>query len=398
MSEYQYYSFLAVDRPLDHEQIAELRALSSRAEITSTSFENHYNYSDFRGDPKTLVEQYFDGFLYLANWGSRQLMLRLPAGTLDLATARRYCHADATTVWASDGDVILDLSIEDYEENDWDVSGSGWLASIIPVRADLMAGDHRALYLAWLLSVQHDGFDDDGDDSGDDLEPPVPPGLEQLTGSLRSLADFLRLDADLVTAAAERSEPLSVADPLSTADLDRWAAELPLAEKDEVLRRVLYGESVGLRAELLRRYRQAASAAEPDGGTGAGRRTVRQLLDAADAVRAERKQREAEQLVAEQARRERAAAKARQQRLAQLRGRGDAVWDAIETMAASKKPGEYDRAVALLVDLQALAAGDGTAEAFDRRVAQLRQRHERKPSLMGRLDAAGLPGIGGGGR
>lgn len=406
VSEYQYYSFLAVDHPLGREQIAELRALSTRAEITSTSFENHYNYGDFRGDPKALVEQYFDGFLYLANWGSRQLLLRLPCGALDLATARRYCHADAAAVWASEDAVILDLSVEGYEDDDWDVSGSGWLASIIPIRADLLAGDRRSLYLAWLLSVQHDEIVDDSgvvndsidDDPGDDLEPPVPPGLGQLTGSLSSLVDFLGIDADLVAAAAERSEPLTFADSPAIADLDRWAAELPQPEKDEVLRRVLRGETVGLRAELLRRYRRATSACELADDTGENRRTVRQLLQAADGIRAKRQQREAEQRAAEQARRERAAEQARQRRLANLRSRGDVVWDEIEAMAVSKKPGEYDRAVALLVDLQTLAAADATAEAFGRLVAELRQRHERKPSLMGRLDAAGLPGTAGGGR
>jgi hypothetical protein len=37
MSENQYYEFLAVDRPLDERQQAEVRALSTRARITATS-------------------------------------------------------------------------------------------------------------------------------------------------------------------------------------------------------------------------------------------------------------------------------------------------------------------------------------------------------------------------
>jgi len=32
MSEYQYYEFLAIDRPLTADEMAELRALSTRAE------------------------------------------------------------------------------------------------------------------------------------------------------------------------------------------------------------------------------------------------------------------------------------------------------------------------------------------------------------------------------
>jgi len=42
MSEYQYYEFQAVDRPLTEAERTELRALSSRARITATSFTDHY--------------------------------------------------------------------------------------------------------------------------------------------------------------------------------------------------------------------------------------------------------------------------------------------------------------------------------------------------------------------
>src|SRR5215471_4970335 len=78
MSEYQYYAFRAVDRPLSHAEMKRLRAVSTRARITSTSFVNHYDWGDFKGDPDQFMELYFDLFLYLANWGSRRFSLRLP--------------------------------------------------------------------------------------------------------------------------------------------------------------------------------------------------------------------------------------------------------------------------------------------------------------------------------
>ena len=52
MSEYQYYEFQAIDRPLTSRQMDELRKLSTRAEITPTSFTNEYHWGDFRGDPR----------------------------------------------------------------------------------------------------------------------------------------------------------------------------------------------------------------------------------------------------------------------------------------------------------------------------------------------------------
>jgi len=47
MSEYQYYEFQAIDKPLDKKAVQALRTLSSRAQITPTSFVNEYNWGDF---------------------------------------------------------------------------------------------------------------------------------------------------------------------------------------------------------------------------------------------------------------------------------------------------------------------------------------------------------------
>jgi len=44
MSEYQYYEFRALDRPLDEREMKMPRSLSSRGEITSNSFVNTYNW------------------------------------------------------------------------------------------------------------------------------------------------------------------------------------------------------------------------------------------------------------------------------------------------------------------------------------------------------------------
>jgi hypothetical protein len=40
MSEYQYYEFQAIDRPLSVKEMSELRSCSTRARITPTSFVN----------------------------------------------------------------------------------------------------------------------------------------------------------------------------------------------------------------------------------------------------------------------------------------------------------------------------------------------------------------------
>jgi hypothetical protein len=60
MSEYQYYEFVAIDRPTSGQQHAEQRNLSTGARITATSFTNEYHWGDFRGDRRFMMERYFD--------------------------------------------------------------------------------------------------------------------------------------------------------------------------------------------------------------------------------------------------------------------------------------------------------------------------------------------------
>src|SRR2546422_9329409 len=92
MSEYQYYEFRAIDRPLDKRAMGELRAITSRARITPTSLVNEYHWGDFKDDPDKLMDKYFDAHLYYANWGTRRLTLRLPR-RLALRSPRRVRSA-----------------------------------------------------------------------------------------------------------------------------------------------------------------------------------------------------------------------------------------------------------------------------------------------------------------
>ncbi len=84
MSEYQYYEFQAIDRPLSQAAQAELRSISSRAKITATSFINEYSYGDLKAQPLDLVQSYFDLHLYVANWGTHQVLMKLPKRLVDL--------------------------------------------------------------------------------------------------------------------------------------------------------------------------------------------------------------------------------------------------------------------------------------------------------------------------
>jgi hypothetical protein len=75
MSEFQYYEFVALDRPLSATERKRLRAITSRATITSTRLVNTCEWGNFKADPRDLVAKCFDAFLYYANWGTRRLII-----------------------------------------------------------------------------------------------------------------------------------------------------------------------------------------------------------------------------------------------------------------------------------------------------------------------------------
>ena len=68
MSEYQYHEFAAVDRPLADDEMAALRAMSTRATITPTGFVNHYEWGGLKADPSDWIRRYFAAFVYVADW------------------------------------------------------------------------------------------------------------------------------------------------------------------------------------------------------------------------------------------------------------------------------------------------------------------------------------------
>jgi hypothetical protein len=388
VSEYQYYEFRTLDRRLTAEQQRQLRSLSSRAEISATRLTNEYSFGNFRGDPGRLLEEYFDAYLYAANWGTRELGFRLPRALLDAQTARLYC-AKEYRAWVTETTehVIIRFRWDDDEGDDW-IEGDGLIDPLLAARGELAAGDTRLLYLGWLLKVQLGGLDDDEDEDEDleEAEPPVPAGLKELSDSLASVAEFLKIDDDLIAAAAKASGPLV---PISADGIADWVTALPASEKNKFLTMVAEGEGAQVEALLVRRFRResrAAGAAAASAG-----RTASELLAGAEARRAAR---EAAGARARQEARARLAAEqaaAHERRLERLTGSKEETWQQVEKLTMFSKPKEYDQAVQLLRDLHEIARREDDIPAFTARVRDLRTRYAKRPSLMERFDKAGLP-------
>ncbi|WP_339137677.1 MAG: hypothetical protein WGN25_06180 [Candidatus Electrothrix sp. GW3-4] len=380
MSEYQYYEFQAIDKPLSQKDQQVLRDISSRAQITSTSFVNEYNYGNFKGTPLKLVEKYFDAFLYVSNWGIHQLLLRIPRKLIDLDLASKYCIGDSWTIYEKGDYLIFDFTSE-TEDYDWE-EGEGYLSPLISLRSDLIQGDYRCLYLAWLFCAQMDELEDDEE------EPPVPANLGNLNASLESFADFMRLDKDLIQVAAESSiaEQKSIQNDQK---LKIWIDGLPSSEKDTIIFRLINDGDPHIGNELLQRFSKTLSTQDTK-SNGKKSRTVMELLQKAEAYTKEKYRQIAEQKAKEKARKEKEAAIAREKYLNGLAERENEIWEQVNTLILTRTPKSYDEAVKLLIDLKDLAKKNNATSLFKSKLMTIQEEHRRKASFIRRVDSANL--------
>lgn len=298
--------------------------------------------------------------------------------------ARSYCVGEALSYYTSATHLIF--SFHSNEEGaDW-VDGEGWLGSLIQLRSDLMNGDHRCLYLGWLLAVLDRELDDDS------LEPPVPPGLGSFNTPLESLADFLRIDPDLITAAAEKSEKES-ARRLSAEDISGWVAKARSKDKDAVLIRLLEREDSRIVASELRRQALSEIRAGVKAGSGpqtSGPRTVGALMARGEMIEEQRQKQEAESRARDRAERQRAEAEERKKHLESLDGKESALWTEVDKLIRAKQAKPYNKSVSLLKDLRDLADMTGNRSEFARRMSALHREHARKGTLVDRFRKADL--------
>ncbi|WP_051856279.1 hypothetical protein [Streptomyces sp. NRRL B-1347] len=392
MSEYQHVQF-AVDAPLSDAQLAQVRALTTRARLTRHSLVNTYSWGNFKGDPHRLIESHYDAYLYFANWGTREVILRWPASALPLASVVGYCAGPSAACRQAGRYVVLTLRSdredggedggEDFHElfgddDDPEEGSERWLPSITRARHLLAEGDRRPLYLAWLLNLN------EGELDSTDLEPAVPPGLADLPEPLADLAAFLRIDPDLIAAAATRS-PKSPPRP-TPAEYRTWLATLDAADKDTALARLLHDGDPQVLAQLRHRFHDTRTAPASSPGPA---RTVAALRAQVSADRAARIA-EAERCQAvERQRAARAAQQAQQQRLKALRHDPEAAWTRVGDLLTQRGTRHYAEVVRLLSDLAALADQQKNLDTFTARYACFLDLHRTKKALLRELRAAG---------
>ncbi|MCI0491022.1 MAG: hypothetical protein L0229_30905 [Blastocatellia bacterium] len=382
MSEYQYYEFHAIDQPLSEEDQAYMRQLSSRVQLSRYQAIFTYSYGDFRGDKKKVLEKYFDALLYLANWGTKQLMFRLPRSIVDAEQFAPYCIHHKIAASVTSDYVILDIDFYEEEGGFW-LEGEGWLSSLAPIRRELLRGDFRVLYLAWLKAIQRGEDEEDFEDYESEVEPPVPPNLAHLSPALKTFVKLFEIDEDLIAVA--RTASATEADAFEP-QIEKLVASLPEKERNDLLVRVVRGEP-NMDSQLMKRLRERAGTTLPpekqSAVTAAPRRKVSELLAAAEERTRQRREEE-----------RRKAERARIRRLEELAQKEGELWKQVFALIAEKKTKAYEEAVKILVDLRDVADHFGHSEHFESRISQIHEDYSRLSGLTRRLDQAGLKKYG----
>ena len=368
MSEYQYYEFRTIDRQLTAAQRTNVNNLSSHGHTTATSFSVDYSWGDFKHEPNTVLARYFDAFFYMANWGSAILKFRFPKSLVDPQVWTPYCIEESMTInHTTIGDSVI-LSFEYHPDDgaDW-IETEGMLDGLIGLYEEILQGDHRVLYLAWLGVIQY-GAEYSNEFDDDTLEPPVPAGLDKLSAAQNDFVDLFGVEKELIAAAAKGSE----SQPLATkADEMAALAALPKEECIDFLRRLLQGE-----AHIELKLKQRLGLLQPAAGdASSGLRTVGSLLAERDEVENIRKRAAA---VAKEEKRQAA--------MQALADRGDSAWQEVDALIGQKTAIAYKEAGTLLMKLGELARERGDVRAFTSRVAQIRSQYSRRSALMRELN------------
>lgn len=380
MSEYQYYEFLAIDRPLSAREMDHLRAVSTRARITPVSFVNEYNWGDFKGDSMEFMRRFFDAHVYLANWGEALFMVRLPLEVIDEQAIKAFCTSSHVTAEKLPHHWLLTWSLvgdtEDYDPCDF-VEETGWMARLAPLREELLRGDLRSLYIGWLKAVST------GEIGDDDPEPLALKGLGELTPPQQALAELLAVDQDLLADVGIGNPPLQPTEVNATV-VDAWLDQLPRPELNKYLRLLFSGKGIEAERELKRHYTAWQTERMPEEqGTCRPVATLRQLAEESKGCRLRQ-----EAQIRNQAEAERK--KLRENMLTKLAKDFPRAWKNAHAEADKGCASAYDTACRQLVDLRDAYNQQAMSASFQTEFQRFMDKHRHRKALMTRLVKAGL--------
>jgi hypothetical protein len=374
MSEYQYIAFRAIDGPVSEDNLKYMRRQSSRAEVTPWSFDNEYHFGDFGGNAAEMLRRGYDFHLHYANFGERTIMIRLAAGLPDAKAAKAYFEADSLAFVKDKSGVGGNLRMSPfYEPGDLDEPENleALVTQLMQLRAEILAGDLRPLYIA------HLGISKDGNhDPDEETEVSVPAGLDQLTRGQRELAEFYNVSDALIEAAARNSPPMRKADDAGS-DYNAWLARQSDAKKTQWLARVMAEQQAAVRAEILAAFREDQQVSTWP--TAPSKRKVSELLAIAEEIEREQSRKSAD-----------ASARRRAKRLADLAADPQPALRETEQLVNQRSSNSYAQIARLLADLREALAGSKQADLPETQARKLKAQHPTLALLTSELRKKGF--------
>jgi len=385
MSEHTYVGFRAVDGPLNDEQLAFAERQSSRAEITRWSFEVEYHYGDFGGDVDEMLRQGYDVFLHYANFGVREIKLRLPHG---LPGSQQAClpYIDGESIhWLNDkqgnGGILALCPCMGMDGVDpyWDFDDCIGAATYL--REQLMTGDLRPLYLCWACGAEHQ---QDYDWCGL-IEPPTPHGIDEM--KVEEILRFFDLDPWILKAAGEQT-PSAPSRESKQQSVEHWLGSLDAQQAKNILREMLTSDTLGttakVHAEILNSQHSAVWPTTEHG------RTYKNLMDRAEVIGEEEIKQAERKAAAEKKKQAELAERERQERMKQIEQNPQHWLVKAKELVEDRGTANYEAAAEILAELRDALGGDEGENMARDHAAQLVKAHPTLNHLKKSLRQRGL--------
>jgi hypothetical protein len=374
MSEHQCVAFRAIDGPVSEENLEYMRRQSSRAEITPFAFDNEYHYGDFGGDALEMMRRGYDIHLHYANFGIRKLLIRFPHGPPDEAAAKPYFAKDSLRFLkdkqGKGGTLCIEPSHEPGDLEDlWEIDDL--IDRLAPLRAELLGGDLRPLYLAH-LAIACDGEHDPDETK----EAPVPAGLGELTSAQRALAELYGLSDGLIAAAAQGAPPLGAQGDPRKRHVE-WLHGQSQATKDAWLAQMMSDPRSTVRMEILAAFRKGRDV--PAWPTVRQDRTIAELMAAAVEIEKGENRKAAEE-----------AAQLKKKRLAAMKADPAKVLRETEQLVKERTRDSYSKISKLLAELRESLAGSDQSGLAERQAQKLRKANPKLHLLASELRRQGF--------
>jgi hypothetical protein len=374
MSEYQYVDFRAIDAPVSEKNLKFMRRQSSRAEITSWSFDNEYHFGDFHGNAEEMLRRGYDFHFHYANFGIRKLMIRLPNGLPDAGAAEPYFDVESFYFLKDKqgrGGILCVEPFFDPGDLD-DIWEPGALFDhLLPLRAEILDGDLRPLYLAHLAVTCDNNHDPD-----EEQDAPVPAGLEKPTDAQLALAELYSVSKALIAAAAENSPALPKRKG-SENQFEAWLQRQPETTKTAWLAQLIADPKSAVRQAMLAEFQKSQTT--PPWPTVSLDRTISELKAAAEIIQGDMNRKNAEK-----------AARRRGKKLADMAADPIPTLRETEKLVKQRSTHSYHEVAKLLADLREALSGSKQEGLAEEQARKLKEENPTRNLLTAELRRQGF--------